>query len=94
MTADWVDQNLSDMQTYDLKQALELPQRPQDGDGGAESEERRSYDEQAEWLLQQPNARQEIAWALKAEHDNGMRLGREMAPRDEDKQKTLKPRQY
>jgi hypothetical protein len=41
----------------------------------ASPEERRSYDEQAEWLLQQPNARQEIAWSLKAEHDNGMRLG-------------------
>ncbi len=32
VTADWVDQNLSDMQVFELKQALELPQRPQDGD--------------------------------------------------------------
>jgi hypothetical protein len=35
--------------------------------------------EQAEWLLGQPNARHEIACALKAEHDHGKRLGRESA---------------
>lgn len=37
VTADWVDQNLSDMQVYEYRQALliALPQRMQDGDSGS-----------------------------------------------------------